>query len=190
MSGNGDWRVVVGWEPQVDLFRFPWSPDLERGGCCTGRWETDGIRRVDDGRTLFVRRVFPSDSDNTSESVLINYDAIVDLETFAVPARKGSTGGRTGAADTGQTCGSIHSHPDQIRELSSIDIRNAAKNAEVIPVPAGRPYLSVIATSTERWKPATWSIPGTTAIRFPPCVPRPIDHHAVRQLDERARMDS
>jgi hypothetical protein len=117
-----------------------------------GRWECSGINRRDTGKHLFIRRIFPSDHDCTSESVMIDYSAKVRLETFEVPALSGRGGGRYGAADAGQMCGSIHSHVggDRVREMSPTDLRNASANTGMV-VPAGRPYLSVIATAGEGW---------------------------------------
>jgi hypothetical protein len=155
VSSNGDWRVTLSYQARLDLFTFPWSPDVERGGVLTGRWERPNVRPVDTGRDVFIRRVFVADANCDSDSVEICTDRVGHLETIMVNSRPGSRGGRWGKDDAGTVLGDIHSHPgftvdgDRARQLSGTDVSRAAALALA---PGGRPWLSAIATATERWE--------------------------------------
>lgn len=156
MSSNGDWRVIVGFQARLDLFQFPWRDDIERAGVLTGRWETAGIRRHDDGRTLFVRRCFPADRNGTSESVEVAFDAVTPMETIEVSKWGGRPRGRFAENDAGIACGDIHSHVgfdvtgDYHRQLSDADISRGAALA-LAPSTIPRPWLSVVASAGEAW---------------------------------------
>ena len=63
-----DWRLVVSHAAQEDLQTFGWEPDVECAGVCFGRYETGALRPVDDGRSVFVRRIVRAEYDCTSDS--------------------------------------------------------------------------------------------------------------------------
>ena len=120
-----EWTIVLGFAAQKDLWAFPWDRDREVGGVVMGRFETSGIDRRDTGAHLFIRRIFASDRGGDHESVLIDYDAVHDLQTIPIKSRPGSPGGRFGADDPGLIVGGVHSHPgiDRQRELSESTFR-------------------------------------------------------------------
>jgi hypothetical protein len=158
VSGNGGWRVTVGFEAQKDLWTFGWEPGREVGGCVLGRFECSGISRRDTGKDLFVRRIFRSDFGGDETSVDIDFASVFNRQTIETTSSRtsgGGGGGRWGADDPGVLCGFIHSHPgiERERELSDTDIRTASLNAlNNPPALAGKPFLSAIATAGEAWR--------------------------------------
>jgi hypothetical protein len=152
---SGGWRVTVGFEAQRDLWTFGWEPEREVGGVVCGRFETSGINRRDDGKSLFIRRVLRSDYGGDATSVDINFGDVERLQTIMTTGSSTRIGpGRTGGDDVGVFVGSIHSHPgvDRQREPSDTDLRSAAGNARHQPPGlAGKPWLMMLATAGEAW---------------------------------------
>ena len=147
MSG---WTLILGHAAQQDLWRMQWSRDVEVGAVILGRHECSGINRYDTGRHVFVRRIIHADRNATDESVDVDYDSVFAMQTLPSRghARTDSAGsGRTGSDDPGLILGNLHSHPEQVREMSDTDIRAAAWNAANAPdALQGKP------TATDEWR--------------------------------------
>jgi hypothetical protein len=151
---DNDWKLVVSHAAQEDLQTFGWEPDVECAGVCFGRHETCALRPIDDGRSVFVRRIVRAEYDCTESSAKVDYPSVFSKQTLPTRGTLGGGPGLTGHADFGLILGNAHSHPNsELAELSDQDIRAAQWNSDNAP-PAlqGKPSVVMLAIGREEWR--------------------------------------
>ena len=138
-----------------DLETFGWDRDVECAGVVFGRYETSALRPVDDGRSVFVRRIVRAEYNCTSDSAEVDYGSVISKQSIPTSGGLGGGPGLTGSADYGLILGNAHSHPHsdlaELLQTKTSDPRNGTQTTRP-PALQGKPAVVMLAIGREEWR--------------------------------------